>query len=738
MHDFAQELSAALATDPAFATVSDEHLSELALCFEEARCAAGERLIREGGREHAMYVLLEGRAAIERGGVEYGALDPGAHFGDLSLVAGGPRPTTIVARTALRLACLSKERLELLEREQPAQALRLVRALLSGFAARLVDMSMCVGLSLRERNLPRQATFEVRVEGQARTVRSGTPVGDLLPETVGEHLVVAALVDRRPMSLRAPVSKGCSIEVLTTGHWEGKRIYRRSLMLLLVEAAHHVAPELVLRAEHSVGFALRVTVDADVEPEASLAARVQEAMAKLVGDDRRLREEWWAVDEARRYFREKGWTGAAALLQTWREPAAMVASYGAVSSLSLEPLVERTGLLSGYALAPDDAGLLLYYGPQAATRPQTNNVVAPSVFPPRLSKTRPSSIPPPGLSADVYREARQTSRQLKRMTEPQQTWLRTMRIESVGDFNQACVSGSVSPLIRVAEGFHEKRIADIAEVIAAQHDQVRVVCIAGPSSTGKTTFIKRLSVQLQVAGIRPVGVSLDDYYVDRVSTPKTDKGEYDFEAFEALDGALLQDQLGALLEGREVSLASYDFATGLSHAGGGAQIGLGSKDVLLLEGIHGLNPRLLESLPEQSVFRVFVCPLAQLPFDRVARVHPSDVRLLRRIVRDRHARGYDAAATIARWPSVRRGERSHIFPFQHLADAIFDTSLLYELSVLRVYAERYLFEVPPDHPSYTTAYRLLGLLSRFVPIYPDHVPPTSILREFIGESGFEY
>lgn len=347
-------------------------------------------------------------------------------------------------------------------------------------------------------------------------------------------------------------------------------------------------------------------------------------------------------------------------------------------------------------------------------------------------------MPPPGVSKDVYREARKTSRQLTMMTEPQQTWLRTMGIESVGDFNQACVSGDVSSLIRVSEGFHEKRIADIAQVIAEQHTDVRVVCIAGPSSTGKTTFIKRLSVQLQVAGVRPVGVSLDDYYVDRVDTPKTDDGEYDFEAFEALDSDLLQAQLAGLLDGQGVALARYDFSTGLSHPKGGEEIALGAKDVLLLEGIHGLNPRLLESLPEASVFRVFVCPLAQLPFDRVSRVHPSDVRLLRRIVRDRYHRGYDAAATIDRWPSVRRGERAHIFPFQHLADAIFDTSLLYEPSVLRVYAERYLFEVPVDDAAYSTAYRLLGLLSRFVPIYPDHVPPTSILREFIGESGFEY
>jgi uridine kinase len=293
-------------------------------------------------------------------------------------------------------------------------------------------------------------------------------------------------------------------------------------------------------------------------------------------------------------------------------------------------------------------------------------------------------------------------------------------------------------MIRVSEGFQEKRIADIADAIARRADHVRIVCIAGPSSTGKTTFIKRLSVQLQVNGISPVGVSLDDYYVDRATTPRDAAGEYDYEAFEALRADLLQTHLQGLLAGDAVKLARYEFASGVSHPNGGKRLQLHPGDVLLLEGIHGLNPALLGSLPAAEVFRIFVCPLTNLPFDRLHRVHASDVRLLRRIVRDRYTRGSDAAGTIQRWPSVRAGERKHIFPFQHHADAVFDTSLVYELSVLKVYAERYLLEVPRDHPSMAVAYALLQLLDSFVTIYPDQVPSTSILREFIGGSAFEY
>ncbi len=305
-------------------------------------------------------------------------------------------------------------------------------------------------------------------------------------------------------------------------------------------------------------------------------------------------------------------------------------------------------------------------------------------------------------------------------------------------FNLRCIDGSVAQIIHVTEGSQEKRIGRIADQIAAQGSRLKVVCIAGPSSSGKTTFIKRLQVQLQVNGIQPVPLSLDDYFCDREDTPRDASGEYDFEAFEALRADLLGDHLAGMLAGRTVRTARFDFQQGRSQPAGGPELALGEHQMLMLEGIHGLNPMLLDRLPSDAIFRVFVCPLQQLPLDAVSRVFASDVRLLRRIVRDRHTRGMAAADTIARWPSVRRGERRSIFPFVSHADAVFDSSLVYELSVLKVFAQRYLLEVPAGHPATVTAYRLLGLLDDLVTIYPDSVPPTSILREFIGGSGFEY
>jgi uridine kinase len=325
------------------------------------------------------------------------------------------------------------------------------------------------------------------------------------------------------------------------------------------------------------------------------------------------------------------------------------------------------------------------------------------------------------------------------MVRDHQRWLAAMGVTSVGAFNDLCISGQVSQLIRVAEGFHEKRIGLVADAIASARDRIRIISIAGPSSSGKTTFIKRLTVQLQINGVNPVGISLDNYYVDRDRTPRDARGELDFEALEAIDLALLQDHVRRLLAGEVVKTARYDFITGKGDPEGGPAIRLRPGDALMLEGIHGLNPALLGAIPrEGELFRVFIHPATTLPFDRLTRTSATDLRLLRRIVRDRHQRGYSAADNVLRWPSVQAGEREHIFPFQHEADAVFDSALIYEPAVLKVFAERYLLEVPPDHPAFPTALRLRYLVDRFVSIYPDHVPPTSLIREFIGGSGFEY
>ena len=311
-------------------------------------------------------------------------------------------------------------------------------------------------------------------------------------------------------------------------------------------------------------------------------------------------------------------------------------------------------------------------------------------------------------------------------------------VRSVGSFNRLCIDGSVSEAIRIAEGFHEKRLGGIADTIAVRNG-VRVITIAGPSSSGKTTFIRRLDVQLRIVGVRPVYISLDDSYVDRERTARGPDGEYDFEVLEALDVPLLCDHVVRLLRGERVRTPRYDFVAGKSMREGGRELAIARDEVLMLEGIHGLNPRLLgDVVAHAQVFRIFIQPMTALPLDHASRVSSSDLRLLRRIVRDRRARGTTPEANITRWPSVRRGERFHIFPFVGQADVVFDTSLVYEPSVLKTYAERYLLEVPKDHPAHATAIRLRRMIDHFVAIDGAHVPPTSILREFIGDSGFEY
>jgi uridine kinase len=480
------------------------------------------------------------------------------------------------------------------------------------------------------------------------------------------------------------------------------------VQLLLLEAAHAINPSFDVRVGPSRGqvqiIEVRRAGDFD---HVTLAQRLTAEMEKIAARGAIIRREHWTVDEAREHFHERGWTEAELMLSSSRHATVPLVSCGHVYALSLGPTMADTTDLVGFSLQPHDDGLLLDLGRRD---PRRNGVVS-----------RPPMLRDQGMVAEHRR------------------WLGAMGITSVGGFNQLCVSGQVVQLLRVAEGFHEKQIGQIADTIAAARDRLRIIAIAGPSSSGKTTFIKRLTVQLQINGLNPIGLSLDDYYVDRVKTVKDENGEYDFEALEALDLKRLHADLRAMVAGERVVTPRFDFKTGKSLGQGGPSVELRPGDVLLVEGIHGLNPALLGDAPKPGqVFRVFVHPATALPFDHLSRVSTTDLRLLRRIIRDRHTRGYSASDNISRWPSVQAGERRHIFPFQSQADAVFDSALVYEPAVLKVFAERYLLEVPPTHPAFATAWRLRHLVDRFVAIYPDHVPPTSILREFIGGSGFEY
>ncbi len=674
--------------------------------------ADGASIVRQGEPGRELFLVLCGAVVVERDGVRLAELGPGAHFGEISLLTDRPRAASATAVGDVSLGRLTREGYEALAARAPAVAARIIREIVAGLGRDLVRIDDGLGLLLRERSLPRRAEIDVTVRGERRRVAMGTPVGQVLSPPGSGALLVAALVDRKPVSLRAPLTADAEVEPLTTDEWEGREVFRRSAGLLVLEAARRVAPEVAVRIGPSLSSSQLVEVDGCAELE-DLAARLTTEVRAIAARRAAFVEEMWTVEEAMSHFTARGWTSAAKVLSASRDAAVPLVTAGEVYALCLAPLLPDASSLVELSLRPYHGMLLLEFG-----------------------ATLGAAVPPGAREQDADGGAPARSAE---MLVAHKAWLATLGVGSVGDFNQRAVDGGVSELIRAAEGFHEKRIGRIADLVEARGPGLRIISIAGPSSSGKTTFIKRLKVQLQINGVRPRAVSLDDYYLSRDRTPRGPDGERDFEALGALDLPLLQAHLGALLRGEGVRTARYDFLSGTSLPSGGEQLQLGPRDVLMIEGIHGLNPALVGAAARaEQVFRVFIHPMIDLPFDHLSSVNPADVRLLRRIVRDRHGRGHAAADTIARWPSVRDGERRHIFPFLPGADAVFDSSLAYECSVLKVYADRYLLEVPRAHPSYTTAHRLRRLIDRFVTIYPDHVPPTSILREFIGGSGFEY
>ncbi len=705
-----------LRRNPALGLLTEADLALLVDQLDQLALAPDTIVVREGEVTSDLYFVLEGEALVERQGLALRPLVPGDHFGELALLGLPTRAATVRARTSLRLARLTRARYDALGTEHAHTALRFVEALAHVLADNWVGMTDRVGLLLGERLLPRRTEVNVTINGSRRLVATGTRVADLLPAAIGDDTVVAAMLDGRPVSLDTPIGADGWLAPVALGSWEGREVFQRSAGLALLAAVDRTHPEWTVRLGPALSSFQPVELLGEAVPPAELLSAVRPTLLRLIADRTPIREEIWTVEEARAALGQRGWSDAVALLDSWRDGTVTLARCGAVLVLRTGPLVPHAGLLEGLDLVAHGDGVLLDFGAKS---------------------TRCLGAAPLG-AAEREIEAR-APRFGGAMVQEAARWRRSLGITSVGELNRICVAGRVNEVIRVAEGFHEKRIGQLADAISARGDRLRVITIAGPSSSGKTTFIKRLITQLEVAGLQPRAVSLDDYYVDRERTPRDDDGEYDYEALEALDVASLARDVRALLAGREVAPPRYDFKNGRSLPGAGAPIALGAGDVLLLEGIHGLNPRLLgDAVPNDQLFRVFIHPASSLPLDRLGRVAPEDLRLLRRIVRDRHHRATSAADNIARWPSVRRGELLHIFPFLPHADAIFDTSLVYELAVLKVYAERYLLEVPPRHPSNTVAQRLRQLVDRFVAIYPDHVPPTSILREFIGGSGFEY
>jgi uridine kinase len=516
--------------------------------------------------------------------------------------------------------------------------------------------------------------------------------------------LAAVLVNNELKSLDSQILTDCQILPISLDTPQGATTYRRSLCFLLAIAAKQLYPKRRIMAGMAIGtgFFHYFDDDAPVSPAEieALAARMRD----IVERDIPISIEWRAWADAVESFKASDQPRTLLLLEHLNDAIIPLNECSGFRDLHVAPLVPSTGTLRTFALLPYHEGFLLRY-PHKET-------------PDRLSEFEDDPV----LYA-IAKETRERSR--------------VLGVASVGALNKLNASKGIKSYIQVAEALQDKKIAAIADEIAAKAGAVRVILIAGPSSSGKTTTSKKLSIQLKVIGFDPVAISLDDYFVDRDRTPRDEKGDYDFECLEAMDVEYLNEQLLALFAGEEITLPSFDFKTG-TRRDSGKKLKLGDRSILVIEGIHGLNDSLTPRIPREQKFKIYVSALTQINLDDHNRVSTTDNRLLRRMVRDYNFRGHTAQATLKMWPSVQSGTNKHIFPYQNSADAAFNSALDYELGVLKVYAEPLLRTVKPTMPEYSEARRLQSFLDNFAPIPSTSVPGDSLLREFIGDSEFKY
>jgi uridine kinase len=550
-------------------------------------------------------------------------------------------------------------------------------------------------------------TVRVRLKDHELEVPYHTSVGEILREHGHPKTpVLAAIVHQRCVDLSFPVCAPTEIIPVDYTMREGVLVYRRTASLLLFEAIRQLFPG--VRA--SIGQALGNGYFYEIRQDRVLTEEdircLDQRMRQLVQQKVPLIIETFSLEEARQIFSTLGFNNKLLLLKAWWEPFVQLDRCGDFYDVHHYPVAPDTGYISSFELVYQTPGFVLRFPPRGkmgALRPYQDT---PKLF-------------------HVYRETRQ--------------WNEILGVETVGQLNDLFIRGEAGEVIRVAEGLHEKKIAQIADMICQSPARPHLVLIAGPSASGKTTFSKRLRLQLLVNGIRPVSLSMDNFYVDREETPRDKNGNFDFEAIEAIDLALFNEVLVAMLHGETILSPRFDFTSGKRRPRDKwIEMKLEPGQVLMVEGIHGLNDRLTAAVPDGEKFKIYVSALTQLCIDDHNRIFTSDTRFLRRIVRDRLFRGYSAAATIENWPSVRQGEMKHIFPFQEAADVMFNSALIYEQAALRPYVERFLLEVPQDHPSFVDAYRLLKFVDNFFPIFDENVPQISILREFMGRSFFKY
>ena len=522
----------------------------------------------------------------------------------------------------------------------------------------------------------------------------------------GAYPLLAAYVNNRIKELNYKIYKPIMVRYIDITHFEGYRVYQRTISFILQKAAHDIFPERKLHIRHSLGRGLYGEFADGDELSVEDIEALRQAMQSIIDSRHTITRQRMLSADINAIFEQYGFDDKIALLNSRKRLYSNIHTMDDTVGYFYGALTPNTGYIHLFDIRRYYNGFYIALPLRSDPSKLDLNVHLDKMF-------------------DVFREY--------------SMWVNIMGVPTVGHLNEKVLAGDASELIKVAEAFHEKKIAQIADQIEQANISkgTRVVLISGPSSSGKTTTAKRLGIQLRILGLDPVLISLDDYFVDRERTPKDENGDYDYEALEAIDLKLLNSDLERLIAGVSVDVPRYDFITG-TRQWHETPLKLNERSILIMEGIHGLNPKLTPSIPRDQKFCIYVSCLTSVAMDNLSRIPTSDNRMLRRITRDYATRGSNALATLQRWPSVRRGEEKHIFPYQENADVMFNSSLFYEISVLRQKVEPILREVSDTEPEYGEVRRLLKFLDNFIPISPDEIPPTSVLREFIGGSSFKY
>ncbi len=548
--------------------------------------------------------------------------------------------------------------------------------------------------------------YRIKIGDSVKEYPQGTTYLELAKEHQSEYEadIVLAMIENRLEELGKPIRSDCEVSFVTTASTVGNKTYRRSMKLLFVKAVHDVGGHDVIKKVHvgySVSKGYYCTIEGEITLDEEFLAKVDARMKQMSEERLPIQKRSISTDDAIKLFARYGMHDKEKLFRYRRSSIVNIYSLNEFEDYYYGYMVPDTSYLKYFKLYLYEGGVVLQMPVKGA----------PTVVP-------------------EFKPQHKLFKVLQESVE----WGNMLEAGTVGELNEAVTKQDVSELILVQEALQEKKIAEIAQQIAEQPD-VKFVLIAGPSSSGKTTFSHRLSVQLRANGLKPHPIAVDNYFKNRVDTPKDASGEYDFECLEAIDLELFNQDMCSLLAGEEIMLPTYNFKTGEREYRGDKKK-LGEQDILVIEGIHGLNDKMSHALPTENKFKIYISALTQINIDEHNQIPTTDGRLIRRIVRDARTRGTSAKRTIELWPSVRRGEEANIFPFQEQADVMFNSALIYELAVLKQYAEPALFEIESDCEEYTEAKRLLKFFDYFVGIGGENIPANSILREFIGGGCF--